>query len=147
MIHFSQGSYRIISFLLCTLDRSHLDPHPLWTVHQTDFSAMNVEAAAALTCLSSYNEIVGKLNRLWDDQMTQIHNVTDVSLMCVHFHNSVQPFLIHIHIQHHWKNPEFPLARIKKIMRMDDEVKVECICVYMREESEVSTVYIQRHSI
>ena len=26
--------------------------------------------------------------------------------------------------QEHWKNPEFPLARIKKIMRMDEEVRV-----------------------
>jgi len=27
-------------------------------------------------------------------------------------------------VQDHWKNQEFPLARIKKIMRMDDDVKV-----------------------
>ena len=32
-------------------------------------------------------------------------------------------------MQNHWKNPEFPLARIKKIMRMDDDVKVrDCVC-------------------
>ena len=42
---------------------------------------MNVEAAAALNCLSSYNEIVGKLNRLWDDQLVQINNVTEVCMM------------------------------------------------------------------
>ena len=47
---------------------------------QSNFSTVNVEAAAALTCLSSYNEIVGKLNRLWDDQLSQIQGVTDVSL-------------------------------------------------------------------
>ena len=29
--------------------------------------------------------------------------------------------------QSHWKNPEFPLARIKKIMRMDEEVKVNYV--------------------
>ena len=45
---------------------------------QSNFSTMNVEAAAALTCLSSYNAIVAKLNRLWDDQLTQIQGVTDV---------------------------------------------------------------------
>ena len=27
--------------------------------------------------------------------------------------------------QDHWKTPDFPLARIKKIMRIDDEVKVQ----------------------
>ena len=37
-----------------------------------------MEAAAALSCLSSYNEIVGKLNRMWEDQMTVIRNVDDV---------------------------------------------------------------------
>ena len=37
-----------------------------------------MEAAAALNCLSSYNEIVGKLNRMWEDQMTVIRNVDDV---------------------------------------------------------------------
>ena len=44
---------------------------------------MNVEAAAALNCLSSYNEIVGKLKRLWDEQMVVIQNVDDVSVLCV----------------------------------------------------------------
>ena len=28
------------------------------------------------------------------------------------------------HIQDHWKVQEFPLARIKKIMRMDEDVRV-----------------------
>ena len=27
-------------------------------------------------------------------------------------------------LQEHWRSPEFPLARIKKIMRMDEDVKV-----------------------
>ena len=52
---------------------------------------MNVEAAAALNCLSSYNEIVGKLNRLWDDQMTIIRNLEDVSYRGHCYKYSVEP--------------------------------------------------------
>jgi len=33
--------------------------------------------------------------------------------------------------QEHWKSPEMPLARIKKIMKMDEEVKVIPLFVYI----------------
>ena len=32
--------------------------------------------------------------------------------------------------QDHWRTPEFPLARLKKIMRMDEDVKVVYIYMY-----------------
>ena len=35
-------------------------------------------------------------------------------------------------IQEHWKTPEFPLARIKKIMRIDEDVKVLLYRTYER---------------
>ena len=37
--------------------------------------------------------------------------------------------------QDHWKTPDFPLARIKKVMRMDDEVKV-CAKFVLETKSE-----------
>ena len=37
----------------------------------------------------------------------------------------------YILFQEHWKSPEMPLARIKKIMKMDEEVKVISLIVYM----------------
>ena len=66
----------------------------------TNFSAVNVEAAAALNCLSSYNEIVGKLNRLWDDQIIQIHNVTDVCIIHTYMH-------LYVHWEHtNWSHDD-----------------------------------------
>lgn len=31
-------------------------------------------------------------------------------------------------LQENWKYPEYPLARIKKIMRMDEDVQVQVHC-------------------
>ncbi|XP_065885182.1 nuclear transcription factor Y subunit gamma-like isoform X2 [Dysidea avara] len=42
------------------------------------------------------------LNNMWTEQRNQISSLTD----------------------EHWKSPEMPLARIKKIMKMDEEVKM-----------------------
>ena len=70
----------------CALFRVHptyKNAHTRTQTLPTNFSSVNVEAAAALNCLSSYNEIVGKLNRLWDDQLAIIQHVDDVRFMYV----------------------------------------------------------------
>ena len=43
------------------------------------FTTTTVEVPASLTNLTTYNAVVNKLNRLWDDQMTAVQQVTDVS--------------------------------------------------------------------
>ena len=43
------------------------------------FTTTTVEVPASLTNLTTYNAIVNKLNKLWDDQMTAVQQVTDVS--------------------------------------------------------------------
>ena len=88
---------------------------------------------------SSYDDVVTKLDRLFSSELTQVQSITDVRRifhlqmcistcmaywttsdvmysMCTHTHDT--------HVQDHWKVQDFPLARIKKIMRMDEDVRV-----------------------
>jgi len=43
------------------------------------FSTTTVEVPASLANLTTYNTVVNKLNRLWEDQLHEIQHVTDVS--------------------------------------------------------------------
>ena len=45
----------------------------------SEFTTTTVEVPASLTNLTTYNAVVNKLNRLWEDQMTAVQQVTDVS--------------------------------------------------------------------
>eukprot|EP00731_Ephydatia_muelleri_P030737 Em0022g251a len=60
------------------------------------------DTSQSLGNLATYNEVLSKLNGLFEEQQREIQALTD----------------------NHWKSQEFPLARIKKIMRMDDDVKM-----------------------
>ena len=52
-----------------------------------------------------------------------MQNITDVRLL-VYIKLEVHLSDICVCVQEHWKVQEFPLARIKKIMRMDEDVRV-----------------------
>ena len=45
----------------------------------SEFSTATVEVPPSLANLTTYNTVVNKLNRLWEDQMQEIQHVTDVS--------------------------------------------------------------------
>ena len=61
----------------------HIRTHtPLMNTQMTttsEFTTTTVEVPASLTNLTTYNAVVNKLNRLWEDQMTAVQQVTDVS--------------------------------------------------------------------
>ena len=58
--------------------RVHTHGHTQMTATSA-FTTTTVEVPASLTNLTTYNAIVNKLNKLWDDQMTAVQQVTDVS--------------------------------------------------------------------
>ncbi|XP_064405521.1 nuclear transcription factor Y subunit gamma-like isoform X2 [Halichondria panicea] len=63
---------------------------------------ISVPVAALPSTLPSPIPITTKLDTFWTDQLSCVQHVSD----------------------DHWKTPEFPLARIKKIMRMDEDVRM-----------------------
>lgn len=98
--HVSQGGLQMAGEGETAVAQSLKSPqHKVASVFSTSSLA---DTSQSLGNLATYNEVLSKLHGLFDEQQREIQGLTDS----------------------HWKSQEFPLARIKKIMRMDDEVKM-----------------------
>lgn len=64
------------------------------------------------------------LDSFWRREIQSIQNMTHVRALCFVFVHFVYLLL---YMQNDFRNPELPLARIKKIMKLDEDVKVMLI--------------------
>lgn len=60
------------------------------------------------------------LETFWDRQMVDVENTTPVSCLKV----CLCSFIHQVFLQNEFRNQELPLARIKKIMKLDEDVKM-----------------------